>query len=84
MVEDPKLRQGKASQHQYRTDQLQQLADYFCHHELEHGVRIGEGVRDLLEDVPVLDDPPLVVKAKDIDTGPVALTRPHLLAVQNK
>ncbi len=50
---------------------------------LEHAVGVCRRRRDSLEDIPVLDDLAVVVEPEDIDPGPVAITWPVLIAVQD-
>ena len=49
----------------------------------EHRVRVGGGLGNPLEHVPVLNNLSLVIEPKNIDTGPIAFSGPVLKAMQD-
>ena len=49
----------------------------------EHGVRVGGGLGNPLEHVPVLNNLSLVIEPKKIETGPIAISGPVLKAMQD-
>ena len=49
----------------------------------EHRVLICRDGRHLLQNVPVLDDPAIVIEPEDIDASPLAVAWPVLIAVQH-
>src|ERR1044071_2293534 len=50
---------------------------------LEHRVQVGRRFGNALQNVPVLDDLAVVIETKDIDAGPIAVSWPLLIAVQD-
>jgi hypothetical protein len=50
---------------------------------LEHPVLVGGGLRDDLQQVPVLDHLAVSVEPEDVDAGILIVTRPDLVAVQH-
>ncbi len=64
-------------------DKTQQSAVAVSSQGSEHPVVVGRDVGDHLEDVPVLDDPAVVVEAEDVDSGVVVVAGPTLVAVQH-
>ena len=49
----------------------------------EHRVRIGRRFGDALQNVPVFDDLAVIIETEDIDAGPVAVSWPLLIAVED-
>ena len=49
----------------------------------EHRVRIGRRFGNALQNVPGFDDLAVIIETEDIDAGPVAVSWPLLIAVQD-
>lgn len=50
---------------------------------LEHGVVVGRLRRNNLKHIPVFDDFPLLIEPENINSRPVGIARPLLVAVQH-
>lgn len=49
----------------------------------EHRIRVSRLLGNDLQDIPMLDDPAVVIEAEDVDAGPVPVAGPLLPAVEN-
>src|SRR5437868_2670049 len=50
---------------------------------LKHSVIVGRLLGDGLKDIPMLNDFPLLIEPKNIDPGPIFITWPLLVTVQD-